>query len=145
MGTHVNEKHAIPAAGVNSHEAGSIDDLRSNATGLDETYALYKKEDVQNVDPLEAKRVLRKIDLNILPILMMTYMLQYLDKSSINFASVYGLQKGTHLHGQDYSWLSSIFYFGYLVAQYPAGYALQRLPTGRFIGATILGMPAVCL
>jgi hypothetical protein len=31
--------------------------------------------------------------------------LQYLDKNSINFSSVYGLQKGTHLKGQDYSWL----------------------------------------
>jgi hypothetical protein len=44
-------------------------------------------------------------------------MLQYLDKNSINFASVYGLQKGTNLHGQGYSWLGSIFYFGYLIAQ----------------------------
>lgn len=31
---------------------------------------------------------------------------QYLDKNSINFASVYGLKSGTHLHGQQYSWLS---------------------------------------
>jgi MFS family permease len=109
-----------------------------SATGLDETYNLYRKEDIQNVDQQEANRVLRKIDLHILPLLMTTYMLQYLDKSSINFASVFGLQKGTHLHGQQYSWLSSIFYLGYLVAQYPAGYALQRLPTGKFIGVSTI-------
>ncbi|GAB1214304.1 hypothetical protein ATERTT37_003466 [Aspergillus terreus] len=34
-------------------------------------------------------------------------MLQYLDKNSINFASVYGLKEGTHLKGQDYSWLGT--------------------------------------
>jgi len=100
---------------------------------------VYRRQDARDIDPAEAKRVLRKIDFHILPVLMMTYMLQYLDKSSINFASVFGLQKGTNLHGQDYSWLSSIFYFGYMVAQYPAGYLLQRYPTGKFIGVTILG------
>lgn len=125
---------------VASKDAESLDNDTSPApsAALDETYILYKKEDVQNVDLQEARRVLRKIDLHILPILMMTYMLQYLDKSSINFASVYGLKEGTNLHGQDYAWLSSIFYLGYLFAQYPAGYLLQRLPTGKFIGGTTL-------
>jgi hypothetical protein len=40
--------------------------------------------------------------------------MQYLDKNGINYASVYGLQDGTNLHGQDYNWLGSIFYFGML-------------------------------
>ncbi|KAH8819379.1 major facilitator superfamily domain-containing protein [Xylogone sp. PMI_703] len=105
---------------------------------LDETYELYKRQDAREVDLREERRVLWKIDLHILPLLMGSYMLQYLDKSSINFASVYGLQKGTHLKGQDYSWLSSIFYFGYLFAQYPAGYLLQRFPTGKFIGLSTI-------
>lgn len=43
---------------------------------------------------------------------MGTYMLQFLDKSSINFAVVFGLKKGTNLQNQDYAWLSSMFYFG---------------------------------
>ena len=75
------------------------------------------------------------------------------DKNGINYASVYGLQKGTNLHEQDYSWLGSIFYFGmfvfglshlrtdlpgYLWAQYPAGYFLQRLRIGKVIGASTL-------
>ncbi|KAK5138548.1 hypothetical protein LTR08_000136 [Meristemomyces frigidus] len=119
-------------AGKQAHQTVSGRDaqLESNdvspapSAALDETYTLYKKDDVINLDPQEARLVLRKIDLHILPILMMTYMLQYLDKSSINFASVYGLKKGTNLHGQDYAWLSSIFYLGYMVAQYPAGYLL---------------------
>ncbi|KAJ5653603.1 hypothetical protein N7490_000606 [Penicillium lividum] len=56
----------------------------------------------------------------------------------INFASVYGLKEGTHLTGSDYSWLSSIFYFGYLIAQYPAGLAMQKLPVGKFLASTTI-------
>ena len=104
----------------------------------DETYEVYKTQDVRDLDPTEARRVLRKIEWHILPLLMGTYMLQYLDKSSINFAAVFGLEAGTHLHGQQYAWLSSIFYIGYLVSQYLAGYLLQRLPLGKVIGITTI-------
>lgn len=82
------------------------------ASELDDNYDIYKQHADEELDPEEAKRVLRKIDLRIVPVLFTIYLLQYLDKNGINYASVYGLQKGTGLVGQDYSWLSSIFYFG---------------------------------
>ncbi len=43
---------------------------------LDETYEIYKRQDARDLDPVEARRVLRKIDLCIMPLLMGTYMLQ---------------------------------------------------------------------
>ena len=82
------------------------------SSDLDDNYHLYRRSDEQELDPTESKRVLRKLDFRIVPILFLIYLLQYLDKNGINYASVYGLQKGTNLHGQDYSWLGSIFYFG---------------------------------
>lgn len=79
-----------------------------SATHLDDSYETYKNgRDIQ-ADPAEIKRVLRKIDVRVIPILFFTYMLQYLDKNSINFASVYGLRKGPNslnLQGQEFSWL----------------------------------------
>ncbi|KAK2793457.1 hypothetical protein FQN50_010001 [Emmonsiellopsis sp. PD_5] len=119
-------------------EAASVPVSSISSQALDDSYDVYKKTYDLQVTPEEAKKVLRKVDMRLLPILTLTYMLQYLDKGSINFASVFGLEEGTNLKGQDYSWLGSIFYFGYLVAQYPAGYALQRLPIGKFIGAVTL-------
>lgn len=71
----------------------------------DDNYETYKASKEIQVDAAELKRVLRKIDFRIIPILFVTYMLQYLDKNSINFASVYHLKEDTHLVGQDYSWL----------------------------------------
>jgi hypothetical protein len=79
----------------------------SATTGnVDDNYELYKSMRDVEIDPLEAKRVLRKVDYRILSLLMVTYILQYLDKNCINLASVYGLKTDTHLVGQDYSWLS---------------------------------------
>lgn len=74
---------------------------------LDDTYEAYKNNQGTDLDPAEAKRTLRKIDFRIVPILFFTYLLQYLDKNGINYASAFGLQEGTNLKGQDYSWLGA--------------------------------------
>lgn len=79
----------------------------SPASDLDESYDIYKQHVGEEIDPQEAKKVLRKIDLRLMPVLILLYLLQFLDKNGINYASVYGLEEGTNLHGQDYSWLSS--------------------------------------
>jgi len=50
------------------------------------------------------KRVLRKIDLRILPVILGIYFLQALDKATLAYASVFGLVKETHLVGHQYSW-----------------------------------------
>ena len=72
---------------------------------LDDTYEAYKNNQGADVDPIEVKKTLKKIDIRIVPILFFTYLLQYLDKNGINYASAFGLQEGTNLKGQDYSWL----------------------------------------
>ena len=72
---------------------------------LDDTYRVFREVEHLEFSEEDSKRVRRKIDLHIVPILVVTYGLQYLDKNSINFANAFGLQDGTNLTGQDYSWL----------------------------------------
>lgn len=57
-------------------------------TNVDDNYKIYSEHATEGIDPAEAKRVLRKIDMRIVPILFVTYLLQYLDKNGINYASV---------------------------------------------------------
>ena len=73
------------------------------------------------------KRILRKIDLTILPIMLGVYFLQQLDKSTLSYASVFGLVEDAHLKGEDYSWLGSIVYIAQLVMQPLIAYVLVKL------------------
>ncbi|TLD18240.1 major facilitator superfamily domain-containing protein [Venturia nashicola] len=91
------------------------------------------------------RRLLRKIDLHILPVLCVLYGLQFLDKTTISYASVMGIVKDTHLHGTQYNWLGSVFYLGYLFAEYPANLALQRLPIAKFLSSQIILWGAVLM
>lgn len=99
-------------------------------------------EEVQDISPYTkalAKRVIRKIDLRILVIMFVTYNLNFMDKSILSSAAVFGLTDDNHLHGTQYSWVGSIFYFGYLFFEYPTTVLIQRLPIGKYIsGVTLL-------
>ncbi|KAI0480887.1 MFS general substrate transporter [Xylariaceae sp. FL0804] len=133
-----DEKSDVAAAPAAVSAPVPVPDEKSlaHSRDLDDTYELYRGQDARDLDPDEARRVLRKIDRHVLPLLMGTYCLQFLDKSAIGYASVFGLQDGTHLRGQQYSWLTSIFYIAYMLAQPVAGILLQKLPVGKFIGVT---------
>ena len=63
-------------------------------------------------DPVQLKKLVRKIDLTIAPLLAAVYFLQFLDKTTLSYTAVMGIRTDTHLKGQDYSDLSMLFYIG---------------------------------
>ncbi|KAI2607243.1 major facilitator superfamily domain-containing protein [Hypoxylon fragiforme] len=97
------------------------------------------------VDEELSRQVRRKIDMRILPFLCITYALQFIDKTSLGYSSVYGIIPDNRLKGQEYSWASSIFYFGYLFAEYPGIAILQRFPVARFLGVNVILWGAILM
>lgn len=58
-----------------------------------------------------------------------------------------GLRADIHLTGDDYQWLSSMFYFGYLAWEYPTTRLLQRLPLAKYSSFCVIlwGLVLCCL
>ena len=65
-------------------------------------------------DPVQYKKLLRKIDFTIAPLLAVVYFLQFLDKTTLSYTSVMGIVEDANLVGQQYSYLSMLFYIGTL-------------------------------
>ncbi|CAK7273266.1 Allantoate permease [Sporothrix epigloea] len=97
--------------------------------------------------PAEERALLRKIDWNLMPLLCIVYGLNYLDKTCVSYASIMGFKKDAHLIGQDYSWVASMFYFGYLVWEWPTNFLLQRLPLAKWSAANVImwGLVLCCM
>ncbi|KAL4819974.1 major facilitator superfamily domain-containing protein [Aspergillus spinulosporus] len=87
--------------------------------------------------PEEEQSVLKNIDRHMLPLMCWVYMIQFADKTTLNYASLMGIQKDTNLVGNQYSWVSSIFYAGYLAWQFPTTYLFRRLPVGKYTAINI--------
>lgn len=92
----------------------------------------------KSITPEESRRVLWKIDLIILPLLGISVMISAIDKVIISNAAVYGMREDAHLVGDQFSWVGSIFYFGFLIAEWPGNLLIQRLPLRTFFTVTIL-------
>jgi hypothetical protein len=117
----------------------SIHKPAKNVRGKDKAAELLAANDRIVLTSEDNKRVLRKIDLVILPILLSVYFLQSLDKTTLSYASVFGLIKDAKLdpNSQQYSWLGSIVYIAQLVMQPLIAFFLVKFPTGKFIGIMV--------
>ncbi len=70
--------------------------------------------------------------------LCVVYMLNLLDKTTLSYASIMGFRTDLHLKGDNYEWLGSMFYIGYLFWEFPTNRLLQRLPLGKYSGINII-------
>ncbi|WWD04633.1 hypothetical protein V865_002704 [Kwoniella europaea PYCC6329] len=86
----------------------------------------------------EYKKLRWRFDLILMPIMMLTYGLQFADKVSLSSGVVFGLKTDTKLKGDEYSLLTVYFYCAYLAGQIPMSYIFQKLPIGRALGATVI-------
>ncbi|KAI0836203.1 putative allantoate permease [Hypoxylon sp. FL0890] len=96
-----------------------------------------------NIDQDEARRILRRIDWRIMPLLFLIYTFNFMDKTILSSASVFGLREDTHLEGSNYSWISSVFYFGYFLWAYPTTLLVARLPIAKYLAANTFVWGAV--
>ncbi|THX84220.1 MFS general substrate transporter [Aureobasidium pullulans] len=98
---------------------------------------LFASQNHEPIDSAEEARVVRKIDFMILPYLAVCYAFFYIDKTTLSYAAIFGIREDLKIHGQQYSWLSSIFYFGFLAWALPTNFLMQRFPIGKYLGANI--------
>jgi hypothetical protein len=88
-------------------------------------------------DPVQLKRLIRKIDWTIAPLLASVYFLQFLDKTTLSYTAVMGIRTDTHLVGQDYSDVSMLFYIGESLNESSPYPALMRFGPVRFLGCGV--------
>jgi ACS family allantoate permease-like MFS transporter len=60
---------------------------------VDEAYKIFASQgETIVITPEEEKKLLRKIDRNLMPLLCIVYGLNYLDKTTVSYASIMGLK-----------------------------------------------------
>lgn len=70
--------------------------------------------------------------------MIFTYFIQALDKGTLSFSSIMGIQKDAHLHGSQYAWLTTGIYIAILIVEYPTNWLLARLPVAKYLGISII-------
>lgn len=90
------------------------------------------------IDSATNKRILRKIDIYLLPIMCCLYCLQFIDKTSNSLASIMGMREDLKMTGSMYPWTGTAFYLGYLVFEFPVSLLLQKFPVAKTVSVFIV-------
>lgn len=95
----------------------------------------------------EYKKLKRKIDMYLLPLMWLCYGIQQTDKTSLGTQATFGLRDDTGLVGQQYAWLTTIFYITYMCFEFPSNILLQRYKMGRTLAIYMLcwGVVVLCI
>jgi len=134
---------AVPHTNEPDNVVGVVKDLDRADAALE---FLRQAVDVPPMKPEDERRLKRKVDWRVVPLMLACYLLQYLDKTLINYANVMGLRQDTHITGDQYSQLAMIFYVSYLGFEFPHAWGMQRFPTAKYIGimVTFWGLILAC-
>ncbi|PMD64284.1 MFS general substrate transporter [Hyaloscypha bicolor E] len=72
------------------------------------------------------KKLLRKLDLHLIPFLALLYLLCYLDRTNVGNARLVNLEKDLKMKGLDYNISLAIFFPFYVAAEIPSNMMLKR-------------------
>ncbi|KAH7402431.1 allantoate permease [Pyrenochaeta sp. MPI-SDFR-AT-0127] len=126
----------------------SADDLKTdhvNYDRIDKEVAKYADATAVEISEEDNKRLKRMIDRRVLPIMVITYFLQSLDKGTMSATSIMGIRDDIPILKKNsvFGWLTTCIYLAVLLVEYPTNWILQRVPVAKYLGANILAWSAV--
>ncbi|KAF9262312.1 MFS general substrate transporter [Marasmius fiardii PR-910] len=115
----------------------------------EETIVLDRTDSDSSVTGVKEKNLLRKLDIHILPGLVVLYLLSFLDRSNVANARLEGLTDDLHMTGNQYLTSLTLYFVGYVIFEIPCNIVLKLttpkiwLPTLTLlwgIVATLMGI-----
>ena len=130
-----------------SHREPKNDKISAESTNADPRTYLHGSFDAYSTGPSAAKRqpppyvrslspddrahaekkLVRKIDLRLIPMIIIMYITNYLDRNNIAAARLGGLEEDLDLVGNQYQTAISILFVGYVLMQIPSNLFLNRV------------------
>ncbi|OTA93843.1 hypothetical protein M434DRAFT_72315 [Hypoxylon sp. CO27-5] len=82
---------------------------------------------------LDEKKILRKMDIRLIPMLAILYLLSFLDRGNIGNAKIEGLQEDLRMSSDEYNWCLTVFFFTYAAFEVPSNLLLKKLRPSRWL------------
>lgn len=97
--------------------AGGVDHHDPTKAQHDSDWDANTEIDFSHIDE---KKVLRKMDIRLVPMLALLYLLSFLDRGNIGNAKIEGLTDDLGLSAPQYNWCLTVFFFTYCAFEVPS-------------------------
>ncbi|KII93819.1 hypothetical protein PLICRDRAFT_101571 [Plicaturopsis crispa FD-325 SS-3] len=91
-----------------------------------------------DVSGVDERKLLRKIDIHVIPWLALLYLLNFLDRGSIGNAKLYGMETYLHITDKQYLIALTIFFFPYSLFEPASNVVLKRIRPGIWLSTMML-------
>lgn len=98
---------------------------------------------IDQFTPEEQKKIVRKVDLRLIPTLGFMYCVSLMDRTNLGVAMVAGMGVDLKLTGQRYSLIVLLFFITYVALQPPATVVLRKLGPRIFLPSIVVIWGAV--
>ncbi|PQE11460.1 high-affinity nicotinic acid transporter protein [Rutstroemia sp. NJR-2017a WRK4] len=92
---------------------------------------------------IATKKLIRKLDLRLIPILAVLFLLCFLDRSNIGNARLQGLEKDLHMAGLDYNIALAVFFPCYIVVGIPSNMMMNRCRPNVWLTVLVLSWSVI--
>ena len=92
----------------------------------------------ESIDPAAEKKLVRKCDLRVLPVITLLFLLNFIDRINIGNAKIQGLEKDLHMEGHDYNIALFVFFIPYILFEVPSNIILKRIRPSTWLSFIML-------
>ncbi|KAF0317035.1 major facilitator superfamily transporter [Colletotrichum asianum] len=128
-------------------EEGESFELKASSTHLDQKKSKHRHSSLGHHESHEWKaaerRVVRKLDMTLLPVVWVLYMFNYLDRNNIAQARLDNFEEDLGLHGTQFNVAVSILNVGYMLAQLPSNMILTRVRPSLYLPSCVIVWSAI--
>lgn len=151
MGDHTGTT-SLASQDVAHNSLGKAEDVATQRASTDTSLG----DEARDYNIALERRVLRKIDMFLMPAMVIGYTLVWYDKAILGSAALFGMTKDLSLSVTDtsttpptvdttrLSWATSSFYFGQLIGSYPMTYLVQRLELRWTLAPMVMLWAIIC-
>lgn len=79
------------------------------------------------IDKHQEKKLIRKIDLHLIPILFVMLMAAFLDRINIGNARIMGMERDLNMSGNDFNIALFMFFIPYILCELPSNLILKKV------------------
>lgn len=105
---------------------------------VDHIEVTSSEEQVDSYSDIDEKKLMRKIDLRLIPLFTILYLLSFLDRGNIGNAKIEGLAETLELKGNEYNLCLTIFFVFYASMEIPCNTILRYVKPKIFIPVTMM-------
>ena len=107
-------------------------------TTSDDGLPLETSSALARVDPTMEKRLLRKLDIHVVPIIGLLYMCAFIDRINIGNARIQGLEKDLRMKGHDFNIALLIFFVPYILLEVPSNLLIRKVNPSTYLSSIMV-------